>query len=586
MSHAPNPSAAPGNFIGDIVRRDVAAGKWDGKVVTRFPPEPNGYLHIGHAFAASVSYHIASAFGGRFHLRFDDTNPTKENREFVDAIQADLKWLGLDWGQQLYHAADYFEQMYNFAVTLIEQGKAYVCELSIDDIRAFRGNFTTPGKNSPFRDRSIKENLALFAAMRAGELADGKAVLRAKIDMQAPNLNMRDPVMYRIYHHTHYRAGDRWCIYPMYDWAHCLEDSLEGVTHSLCSLEFENHRPLYDWYLDQLGIHHPQQIEFSRLNISHTVLGKRKLAQLIAQGLVSGWDDPRMPTLAGMRRRGYPAAAILGFLGQLGVSKAPAAVDISLLEYHVRETLNASAPRVMAVLEPLEVVIDNWPDGKVEQLDADNNPADATAGTRKVPFGKRLYIERADFMLEPPKKYFRLAPGKEVRLKHAYYLRYVSHQVDDDGQVIKVHCRYDPQSRGGQSPDGRKVRGTLHWVSAAHAIDAEVRLFDRLFCKADPENTAAGESFTDFVHPTSKRVLTGCKLEPSLQSHNGPVQFMRQGYFSLDAPDSKAGALVFNQTVPLKDSWAKKRKQPARNNSAPAAVHKRTHKSVKSTPTS
>jgi len=556
-------SAAGGDFIREIVARDVAAGKNGGRVHTRFPPEPNGYLHIGHAKAARISYCIAQEFGGLFNLRFDDTNPESERQEYVDAAIEDLRWLGLDWGDRLYFASDYFERMYQYALQLIEQGDAYVDSLSAEEISRYRGSWTEPGKNSPYRDRSVEENLALFERMRAGEFPDGAHVLRAKIDMAHPNQNMRDPVMYRILHVEHYRTGDRWCIYPTYDWAHGLEDSIEGITHSLCSIEFENHRPLYDWFLDRLGIHHPQQIEFARLNLTGTVTSKRRTLALIDEGLVDGWDDPRLPTICGMRRRGYTPEGIAEFLDRLGVSKSPATAEMALLEHCLRADLNKRSPRVMAVLEPLKVVIENYPEGQVEEMEAVNNPEDQSASTRKVPFSRELYIEREDFMEEPPRKFYRLAPGREVRLRYAYFIT-CTRVVRDErtGEVAKLHCRYDPATRGGDSPDGRKPRATLHWVSAPHALEAEVRLYDCLLSGEGEGGEAEEGDWKARLNPDSLKVLTGCKVEPSLAeaAPGSRYQFERQGYFCVDR-DSAPGRLVFNRTVTLKDPWARIRRR-------------------------
>ncbi len=543
------------NFIREIVSEDVAKGAFGGQVVTRFPPEPNGYLHLGHAYAARVSYEVAREFGGRFHLRFDDTNPLTEEQRYVESQIAALEWMGIDWGDNLFFASDYFPKLHAYAVQLIEQGQAYVCQLNQDVMRQQRGTATTPGIPSPYRDRSPEENLELFERMKNGDIAPGEAVLRAKIDMAAANLVMRDPVMYRILHVPHYRQGNDWCIYPIYDWAHCLEDSIEGVTHSLCSLEFENNRALYDWYLDQLGVHHPRQIEFSRLNVSHMVTSKRRLIQLVQEKRVDGWDDPRMPTVLGFRRRGVPAEAMCDFLSLISVSKAPTAVDISLLEYCVRQRLNSTANRVMAVLRPLKVIIDNYPEGQVEWFEADNNPESPEQGVRKVAFSRELYIEEEDFRIDPPPKYFRLSPGVEIRLKHAYLVTCESYVLDEaTGRVLEVHCRYDPESRGGAAPDGRKVKGTSHWVSAAHCVDATVRLYDRLFAVEDPEDG----DFIENLNSESRVDLGGCKLESYLaEVGTEVVQFLRQGYFAADRVDSKPGELVFNQVVSLKDSWAK-----------------------------
>jgi len=546
------------DFIRAIVAEDLRNNKWDGRVVTRFPPEPNGYLHIGHAKSICLNFGIAAEFGGTCHLRFDDTNPEKEEQEYVNSIIEDVHWLGWDWGEHLYYGSDYFEQMYEYAVKLINKGKAYVCDLTAEQIRQYRGTLTEPGKNSPYRDRSIEENLDLFERMRKGEFPDGSRTLRAKIDMAHPNLNMRDPVMYRIVHAEHHRTGNKWCIYPMYDWAHGLEDSIERITHSICTLEFENHRPLYDWFLDELGIYHPQQIEFARLNLTYTVMSKRKLLKLVQLGHVTGWDDPRMPTISGLRRRGYSPAAIREFCKRIGVNKFNSTVDIALLEHCLREDLNKTSPRVMAVLRPLKVVIDNYPEGRIEQLEAVNNPEDPSAGTRKVPFSRELYIERDDFMEEPPRKFYRLAPGREVRLRYAYFVTCTGVVKDDAGHVTELHCTYDPATRGGDAPDGRKVKSTLHWVSAAKAVDAEVRLYDKLFAKENPDDTAEGEDFTANLNPDSLEVLNGCKIEPSL-ARVQPLdryQFERLGYFCADR-DSTPGKPVFNRTVTLRDTWAK-----------------------------
>ncbi|MGC9455672.1 MAG: glutamine--tRNA ligase/YqeY domain fusion protein [Phycisphaerae bacterium] len=547
------------DFIREQVTEDVAAGLYDGQVVTRFPPEPNGYLHIGHAKAINIDFGIAEEFGGRCHLRMDDTNPVKEEASYVEAIKEDVHWLGWDWGEHFYYASDYFEQMYEYAEQLIRQGDAYVDDLSAEEIRRYRGTLTEPGKNSPHRDRSVEENMDLFRRMRAGEFPDGSKVLRAKIDMSSPNLNLRDPVMYRILHAPHHRTGDKWCIYPTYDWAHGLEDSIEGVTHSLCSLEFENHRPLYDWFLDKLGVHHPRQIEFARLELTYTVMSKRKLAELVADGLVDGWDDPRMPTLCGMRRRGYTPEAIREFCSRIGVAKYSGTNELALLEHCVRQDLNKTAPRFMGVLNPLKVVLTNYPEGQSEQLEAVNNPEDPSAGTRQVPFGRELYIERDDFMEDPPKKFFRLAPGREVRLRYAYFITCQDVVKDDDGNVVELHCTYDPATRGGDASDGRKVKATLHWVSAEHALPAEVRIYDRLFTKEDPD---ADENWKEGINPESLVVNSEAMVEPSLKSAEPGMrlQFERKGYFCVDA-DTTDEKPVFNLTVGLKDTWAKMHKQ-------------------------
>lgn len=552
-------SGKPSNFIRDFIEEDLKSGRFPGPVHTRFPPEPNGYLHIGHAKAICIVFGIARDFGGKCNLRFDDTNPSREEQEYVDSIKHDIRWLGWDWEDREYYASDYYDQLYDWAVQLIKAGKAYVCDLSADEIREYRGTLTEPGKDSPYRSRSIAENLDFFARMRAGEFPDGAKTLRAKIDMAAGNINMRDPIMYRIVRATHHRTGDTWCIYPMYDYAHGQSDSIEGITHSLCDLAYEDHRPLYDWFLDQLGIYHPRQIEFARLNITYTILSKRHLLRLVQEGAVQGWDDPRMPTLAGLRRRGFTPESIRTFADKIGVAKADSTVDIALLEACLREHLNLIAPRVMAVLRPLKVVIDNYPDGQIEELEAINNPELPAAGTRMVPFSKVIFIEQDDFQEVPHKKFFRLAPGKEVRLKHAYYITCQNVVKDDKtGEVIELHCSYDPESRGGGTADNRKVEGTLHWVSAQHAVDAEVRLFDRLFIAEDPNKTEPGKDYMSNLNPNSLEVLTGCKVEPSLK--DAPIgsqyQFLRQGYFCVDH-DSKNGKLVFNRAVGLKDSWSK-----------------------------
>ena len=554
----------PRDFIRDAVAEDMKTGRWDGKVVTRFPPEPNGYLHIGHAKAFGIDFGVAEENGGRCHLRFDDTNPTKEEEEYVEAIQEDVRWLGWDWGEHLYFASDYFEQMYDCAVQLIRDGKAYVDDQNAEEIRRTRGTLTKPGVESPHRDRPIDESLDLFERMRKGEFPDGSRVLRAKVDMASPNLNLRDPVMYRILHASHHRTGDAWCIYPMYDWAHGLEDSFEGVTHSLCSLEFENHRPLYDWFLDQLPVHHPQQMEFARLELTYTMMSKRKLLRLVEDGDVSGWDDPRLPTLGGLRRRGYTPAAIREFLKRVGVNKFVSTVDIALLEHCLRQDLNRTSPRVMGVLRPLKVVITNYPEGESEELDAINNPEDPSAGTRKVPFGRELYVERDDFMEDPPRKFFRLSPGREVRLRYAYFVTCTDVVKDDAGEVVELRCTYDPATRGGDAPDGRKVKATLHWVSAAHAVDAEVRLYDHLFTKENPNEADEGQDFTANLNPNSLEIVAAAKLEPSVAdaSPGDRLQFERLGYFCVDV-DSAPGALVLNRTVTLRDTWAKVQKQQA-----------------------
>ena len=546
------------DFVRQIVAEDLKAGKWDGRVVTRFPPEPNGYLHIGHAKSICLNFGIAAEFGGQCHLRFDDTNPEKEEQEYVNSIIEDVRWLGWDWNEHLYYGSDYFKQMYEYAVQLIKKAKAYVCDLTAEQTREYRGTLTEPGKNSPYRSRSIEENLDLFERMRAGEFPDGSRTLRAKIDMLHPNLNMRDPVMYRILHAAHHRTGDKWCIYPMYDWAHGLEDSVEKITHSICTLEFENHRPLYDWFLDELDVYHPRQIEFARLNLTYTVMSKRKLLQLVQASHVNGWDDPRMPTIGGLRRRGYSPQAIREFCKRISVNKFNSTVDIALLEHCLREDLNKTSPRVMAVLRPLKVIIANFPEGHVEQLDAVNNPEDPAAGTRKAPFSRELYIEREDFMEDPPKKFFRLAPGREVRLRYAYFVTCRDVVKDKDGQIIELHCTYDPATRGGDAPDGRKVKATLHWVSAAHALEAEVRLYDNLFTRENPDNVPEGADFKSNLKANSLETLTSCRVEPSLAGAEASsrYQFERLGYFCVDS-DSSKDKLVFNRTVPLRDTWAK-----------------------------
>jgi len=553
-----NDSESRLDFIRQIVVEDNKSGKWGGRVATRFPPEPNGFLHIGHAKSICLNFGIAEEFGGTCNLRFDDTNPEKEEQEYVDSIIDNVRWLGFDWDERLYFASDYFEQMYEYAVELVKAGKAYVCDLSADEVRDYRGTLTEPGRNCPYRDRSIEENIGLFTRMRSGEFADGSRTLRAKIDMAHPNLNMRDPVMYRILHAEHHRTADKWCIYPTYDWAHGLEDSIEKITHSICTLEFENHRPLYDWFLDQLPIHHPQQIEFARLNLNYTVMSKRKLLQLVQDGLVKGWDDPRLPTISGMRRRGYSPQAIRNFCTRIGVNKFNSTVDIALLEHCVREDLNKTNPRVMAVLNPLKVVIDNYPEGQTEQLDAVNNPEDESAGTRKVPFSKVLYIEQEDFLENPPAKFYRLAVGREVRLRYAYFIKCVSVTKDSAGKPLEIHCTYDPQTRGGDAPDGRKVKATLHWVCAVNAVKVQVRLYDRLFTKENPEDVPEGQDFKSNINPDSLKVLENCFIEPSAAGARAfsRYQFERLGYFCVD-PDSRDGKLVFNRTVDLKDTWAK-----------------------------
>jgi len=554
-------SAPPGpsNFVRDIILEDLKTGKYGGRVQTRFPPEPNGYLHIGHAKSICLNFGLAAEFGGKTNLRFDDTNPCKEETEYVDSIMDNVRWLGFDWEDRLFYASDYFGQIYEWAVQLIEAGKAYVCDLTAEEVRSHRGTLTEPGKESPYRNRSVEENLDLFERMRAGEFPDGARTLRAKIDMAAANLNLRDPIMYRILHAEHHRTGNAWRIYPMYDFAHGQCDSIERITHSICTLEFEDHRPLYDWYVEQLGIYHPQQIEFDRLNLTYTLLSKRRLLTLVETGRVRGWDDPRMPTLSGIRRRGYTPEAIRNFCANVGVSKTNGTVELSMLEHYVREDLNKSAARVMAVLRPLRVVIDSYPEGAVEEMEAVNNPEDSGAGSRKVPFSRVLYIEQDDFRENPPKQYFRLSPGREVRLRYGYFVTCTSVVKNDRGEVVEVHCTHDPATRGGNAPpDGRKVKSTIHWVSAAHAIDAEVRLYDNLFSKENPNETAEGEDFTANLNPASLETLTACKLEPSLAgaTPGSRYQFERLGYFCADL-DSAPGKLVFNRTVALRDAWAK-----------------------------
>ncbi|MCX7879205.1 MAG: glutamine--tRNA ligase/YqeY domain fusion protein [Ignavibacteria bacterium] len=547
------------NFIRQIIIDDLKTNKWGGRVHTRFPPEPNGYLHIGHAKSICLNFGLALEFGGLCNLRFDDTNPTKEDEEYVKAIIEDVRWLGFDWEDRLYFASDYFEQLYDYAVQLIKKGKAYVCDLSQDEIRETRGTLTEPGIESPYRNRSVEENLDLFERMRKGEFPDGARTLRAKIDMASPNLNMRDPVIYRIKHASHHRTGNKWCIYPMYDFTHCLSDSIERITHSICTLEFEDHRPLYDWFLDELGVYHPQQIEFARLNLSYTVLSKRKLLELVKNGIVDGWDDPRMPTIHGLRRRGYTPEAIREFAEIIGVSKKESLVDIAVLEHCIRDDLNKRAQRAFCVLNPLKVVIDNYPDDLVEEIDALNNPEDLSMGTRKVPFSKVIYIERDDFMENPPPKYYRLAPGKEVRLRYAYYITCTDVVKDPNtGEIVELHCTYDPTTRGGQSADGRKVLGTIHWVSAKHCFEAELRLYDRLFLKENPNEVEEGKSWLDYVNPNSL-VITKGLCEPFLRNAKPEekFQFERLGYFCVDSKLSKPNVPIFNRTITLKDSWSK-----------------------------
>ena len=566
---ATDESAVRLNFIEQIVAEHEESGKFDGKVHTRFPPEPNGYLHIGHAKSICLNFGLAAKNGGQCNLRFDDTNPTKEEQEYVEAIKEDVRWLGFDWGDEELFASNYFGQLYDWAVKLIGDGKAFVCELSFDEMREYRGTLTEPGWDSPFRDRPVEENLDLFARMKKGEFPDGSHTLRAKIDMSAANLSLRDPVMYRILHTTHHRTGDEWCIYPMYDFTHGQSDSIEGITHSICTLEFENHRPLYDWYLDTLGIYHPQQIEFARLNLTYTVLSKRRLLELVEEGLVKSWDDPRMPTISGLRRRGFTPAAIRNFCDLIGVAKFNSTIDVAQLENCVRDDLNEHAPRVMGVLRPLRVVIENYPEGQSEELDAVNHPGNPDFGTRKVPFSRVLYIEQGDFMEDAPKKFFRLSVGREVRLRYAYFVTCTDMVKDEaTGEVIEIRCTYDPETRGGNAPDGRKVKGTIHWVSAEHAVKAEVRLYDHLFAKEDPNDVEEGQDWKSNLNPNALEVLTDCQLEPSLADADSGVNYQleRNGYFCVDSVDSKPGALVFNRTVSLRDTWAKMQKNQMQKN--------------------
>ncbi|HEX3011862.1 MAG TPA: glutamine--tRNA ligase/YqeY domain fusion protein [Syntrophomonadaceae bacterium] len=551
------------NFIQTIISEDLAQGKNDGRVHTRFPPEPNGYLHIGHAKSICLNFGLAVANGGITNLRFDDTNPSKEDVEYVDSIQADVRWLGFDWQDRMFYASDYFEKLYEYAIQLIKAGKAYVCDLSADQIREYRGTLTEPGQDSPYRNRSAEENLDLFTRMRAGEFPDGARVLRAKIDMASPNLNMRDPVLYRILRANHHRTGDTWCIYPMYDYAHPLSDAMENITHSICTLEFADHRPLYDWVLDNVDYGRsehgrPQQIEFARLNLSYTVMSKRKLRELVEKGYVKGWDDPRMPTISGLRRRGYTPEAVRDFCERIGVAKRDSMVDIALLEHCIREDLNKRANRMMAVLRPLKIILDNYPADQVEWLDAENNPEDPAAGYRKIPFTRELYIEQEDFMEDPPKKFFRLTPGGEIRLKHAYIIKCEQVVKDDNGAIMELHCTYDPESKSGGATSGRKIKGTSHWVSASHAIEAEVRLYDKLFAAENPDEEAEGSDYKSNLNPKSLEVVKNCMVEPALAdaSTGERFQFLRQGYFSVD-PDSKAGRPVYNRIVSLRDTWAK-----------------------------
>jgi len=557
---------SPVNFIEAIINEDLKTGKHDGRVHTRFPPEPNGFLHIGHAKSICLNFGIAEKYdGGLCNLRFDDTNPLKEEDKYVNSIIEDVKWLGFDWEDRLYYASDYFDQLFDYAVQLVRDGKAFVCDLNSEEIRSYRGTLTEPGKESPYRNRSIDENYDLFMCMKSGAFPDGSRTLRAKIDMSHPNLNMRDPVIYRILHASHHRTGDTWCIYPMYDWAHGLEDSIERITHSLCTLEFEDHRPLYDWYLEQLGVYHCQQIEFARLNLNYTVMSKRMLLELVEGGFVSGWDDPRMPTISGYRRRGYTPQSIRNFSEKIGIAKRDNTVEVSLLEHSVREDLNKRAPRVMAVLQPLKIVIENYPEEQTEELAAVNNPENPEAGTRNVPFSRELFIEQNDFMEDPPRKFFRLAPGREIRLRYAYFITCTQVIKDENGHVIELRCTYDPETKGGSAPDGRKVKGTIHWVSAKHYLDAEVRLYDRLFSVSNPGRDG---DFKKDINTDSLQVLTHCKVEPSLKNTdpNVTVQFERKGYFCIDLVDSSPDHLIFNRTVPLRDSWKKIEKSQQKDN--------------------
>ena len=548
------------NFIRQIIDEDRSTGKNDGRVHTRFPPEPNGYLHIGHAKSICLNFGLANSYGGKCNLRFDDTNPTKEDIEFVESIKEDIRWLGFDWEEREYFASDYFEKLYELAVQLIKDGKAYVCSLAPDQVSEYRGRWNEPGRNSPDRDRPVEESLDLFGRMRAGEFRDGEYSLRAKIDMAATNMNLRDPAMYRIRHTHHHRTGDQWCIYPTYDWTHGQSDSFEGITHSICTMEFEDHRPLYDWFIENLQIHHPQQIEFARLNLAYTVTSKRKLLELVTDEHVDGWDDPRMPTICGMRRRGFTPRAIRTFCDRIGVTRKNSLTELALLEQCIREDLNASASRVLAVLDPLKVVIENYPEGQIEMRQAINNPEDEAAGTREIPFGREIFIERADFMEDAPKKFFRLAPGREVRLRYAYFLKCEQVIKDDAGNIVELRCTYDPQTAGGKSPDGRKVKGTIHWVEATKAIPATVRLYDNLYTAENPGQVPPDSDWKEFLNPNSLQTLTECMLEPSLAAASTGVnfQFERNGYFCVDSRDSAPGKPVFNRTVTLKDSWTKK----------------------------
>ena len=555
-----NDSGPASNFIRDIIDEDLKTGRYGGRVHTRFPPEPNGYLHIGHAKAICLNFGLALDYNGLCNLRFDDTNPVREEEEYVESMKEDIKWLGFDWGDRLYYASDYFDQLYEYAIRLIKAGKAYVDDLSADEIRGYRGTLTSPGKDSPFRNRSVEENLDLFIRMRKGEFPDGSRVLRAKIDMASPNLNMRDPVMYRILHERHNRTGDKWCIYPMYDFAHGQSDSIEGITHSICSLEFEDHRPLYDWFIKELNIYHPRQIEFARLNLSHTIMSKRRLLELVEQGYVSGWDDPRMPTISGLRRRGFTPESIRNFCERVGLAKRNSIIDVALLEHCVREDLNKTAPRVMAVLRPLKVIIDNYPEGQVEELEAINNPEDPDMGTRKIPFSRVIYIEQEDFQEDPPKKFYRLAPGREVRLRYAYFIKCVYAVRDQKtGELTELHCTYDPDTKGGSADDERRVKATLHWVSAEQSLAAEIRLYDHLFLIEDPAGEKDESDYKSLLNPNSLEILRSCRVEPGLRgaAAGSRYQFERQGYFCVDSTDSSDKLLVFNRTVSLRDTWAR-----------------------------
>jgi glutaminyl-tRNA synthetase len=554
------------NFIYELIDKDNETGRFEGRVHTRFPPEPNGYLHIGHATSICLNSGIARAYKGKFNLRFDDTNPSKEEQEYVESIIDDVKWLGGDFEDRLFFASDYFQQMYDWAMQLVRSGSAYVCDLSPEEVRSHRGAPGEPGKDSPYRNRTPEENADLFERMRKGEFPDGSRTLRAKINMAHPNLNMRDPVMYRIVHAEHHRQGNKWCIYPMYDWAHGLEDSIEKITHSICTLEFEDHRPLYEWFLDQLGIYHPRQIEFARRTLGNTVTSKRRLLELVKDKYVEGWDDPRMPTISGYRRRGYTASSIRAFCEEVGISRVPGISDIWVMENAIRNELNSSAQRAMAVLRPLKIVLDNYPEGKTEEMDVVNNPADPASGTRKVPFSREFYIEQDDFKEIPPKKFFRMTPGQEVRLRAAYIVKCVSLVKDEAGNITEVHCTYDPATRGGDAPDGRKIKGTIHWVSAAHAVPARVRLYDALFLKRDPDDVEEGHDYKEYMNPASLEVIENAYCEPSLKDApaGSRFQFERLGYFYADPKDSRPGAPVFNRTVTLKDTWAKiEQKGPA-----------------------